>query len=52
MVELLKRQEDFWIRTLETLQPHGLNHELKPKGLYPAIALFKFKFAVPLCSAI
>ena len=26
--ELLKRRENFWNRTLETLQPHGLNHEL------------------------
>ena len=26
--QLLKRQENFLIRTLETTQPHGLNHEL------------------------
>lgn len=25
--ELLNKREDFWIRTLETLQPNGLNHE-------------------------
>ena len=29
--ELLKRQENFWIRTLETLQPHGLDDDLNPE---------------------
>ena len=28
--ELLKRQENFWIKPLETLQPHGMYHELNP----------------------
>ena len=28
--ELLNKREDFWIRTLETLQPNGLNHESTP----------------------
>ena len=32
--ELLKSQENFWIRNLETL--HGLNQELKTRWLYPA----------------
>ena len=25
--QFLKRRENFFIRTLQTLQPHGLNHE-------------------------
>ena len=40
--EHFKRREKFWIATLETLEPHGLNHELSPKWLYPAIGLFNF----------
>ena len=43
--KLLKRRGHFWIRTLAILSPRGLNHELNPEGLYPANALFKFKFA-------
>ena len=31
MQELLKKQENFWIRTSETLKPHRLNHELNPE---------------------
>ena len=27
----LSSSENFWIRTLETLQPHRLNHKLNPK---------------------
>ena len=46
--ELLKIRENFWIRTLETLELHELNHELNPQWLYPAITLFKFKFVVRL----
>ena len=46
--ELLKRRENLWIRTLETLQPHGLNLKLNPEWLYLAIALLKLKFAVCL----
>ena len=26
---LFKKQKHFWIGILETLQPHGLNHEIK-----------------------
>ena len=29
--EFLKKRENVWIRTLETLQPKGLSHELNPK---------------------
>ena len=29
--ELLKIRENFWIRTLETLELHELNHELNPQ---------------------
>lgn len=33
MRELLQRQKPFLIRTLETVQPHGLNHKLNPGGI-------------------
>lgn len=33
MRELLQRQKLFLIRTLETVQPHGLNHKLNPGGI-------------------
>ena len=46
--ELLKKWENFCIRALKILQPHGLNHELIPARMYPAIALFKFKFVTCL----
>ena len=29
--ELLKKREDFWIRTLETSHTNRLNHELNPE---------------------
>ena len=43
---LLKRWENFLIRTLETLKPNGLNHKLNSEWMYPAVAQFKFKFVV------
>ena len=42
--QLLKRQENFLIRTLETTQPHGLNHELSSEWLHPDITLLKLTF--------
>ena len=42
--EPLKRQENFWIRTLEALQLYGLNHELNSECLHPTFALFWLRF--------
>ena len=42
------RWEHFWTITLETSQLQGVNHELNPGWLYPAIALFKFKLVLLL----